>query len=69
MDSILDKFTYSKYQGEHHFPYYNYLGPHTNLRARMDDNYNPKQINSQLINLIQLPLDMTLHMIKLKKNI
>ena len=43
MDSILDKFTYSKYPNEHHFPYYNYLGPGSNLSIRLDENYNPKK--------------------------
>ena len=43
MDSILDKFTYSKYPGEHHFPFYSYLGPGTRLDIRLDQNGNPKR--------------------------
>ena len=42
MDTILNTFTYSKYPGEHHFPYYNYLGPHSRLDIRTDENFNPK---------------------------
>ena len=42
MDSILNTFTYSKYPNEHHFPYYSYLGPHTRLDIRLDENMKAK---------------------------
>ena len=42
LETILDNFTCAKYKGEHHFPYYNYLGDHTDLTQRLDSNYVPK---------------------------
>ena len=42
MDTILNAFTYSKYPGEHHFPYYNYLGPGTRLDLKLDENMKPR---------------------------
>lgn len=52
IDSILSKFTYSKYPGEHHayslapdtykVPL-NWMGPGTSLKDRLNDDYTPKQ--------------------------
>ena len=42
IDSVLNTFTYSKYPNEHHFPYYSYLGPHTRLDIRTDENFKPR---------------------------
>ena len=38
----MNAFTYSKYPGEHHYPYYNYLGPGTRLDIRLDKNMKPR---------------------------
>ena len=52
IDSILSKFTYSKYPGEHHayslapdtyMRPLNWMGPGTSLRNRLNDDYTPKQ--------------------------
>ena len=34
---------FQKYPGEHHFPGYSYLGPHSRLDIRLDENLRPKQ--------------------------
>ena len=34
---------FQKYPGEHHFPGFQYLGPHSRLDIRLDENLRPKQ--------------------------
>ena len=42
MDTLMNAFTYSKYPGEHHYPYYAYLGPGSRLDIRLDENMKPR---------------------------
>ena len=67
MDSILDKFTYSKYKGEHHFPFYSYLGPGSRLDIRTDGNYNPKPNELPINQLDQTALKHDIAYDKIKK--
>ena len=41
--SVISAFTWEKYPIERHYPYYNYLGPHTRSDIRLDDQMQPKQ--------------------------
>ena len=42
---------FQKYEGEHHFPGYNYLGPGTRLDIRLDENLKPKKGEEPVSNL------------------
>ena len=42
LDTVLNTFTYSKYPGEHHFPYYSNLGPGSRLDIRLDKDMKPR---------------------------
>jgi len=42
---------FQKYEGEHHFPGYNYLGPGTRLDIRLDDSSKPKKGEEPINNL------------------
>ena len=42
LDTVLNTFTYSKYLGEHHFPYYSNLGPGSRLDIRLDKDGKPR---------------------------
>ena len=39
----IDGGLFQKYPGEHHFPFYSYLGPGTRLDLRLDENMKPKK--------------------------
>ena len=41
-DTLLNAFTWSKYEGERHYPGFSYLGPGTRLDIRLDENLKPR---------------------------
>ena len=58
LDTVLNTFTYSKYPGEHHFPYYSYLGPGSRLDIRLDENNIPNVIEiNPLPGILPNPVD------------
>ena len=42
---------FQKYEGEYHFPSYNYLGPGTRLDIRLNDSLKPKKGEERINNL------------------
>ena len=66
-DDILKKFTWEKYDGERHFPYYNYLGPHSRLEIRTDENYKPRPNEEPINQLDSIALKHDIAYDKIKK--
>ena len=57
---------FQKYPGEHHFPGYSYLGPHSRTDIRLDENLNPKKGEEPINSLDEVALKHDVNYIKIK---
>ena len=68
-DDVLKKMMYEKYSGERHYPYYSYLGPHSRLDIRLDNNYKPRAGEEPINQLDSIALKHDISYDKIKKRI
>ena len=56
-----------KYPGEHHFPGFQYLRPHTRTDIRLDENYKPRPGEEPINKLDSIAMNHDIDYDKIKK--